>query len=98
MKLHLEIDCSKLRLTLDKLYHVKFIGNKATLYTVYYTLAEAILYGLSSYGHTFKSYLEQIKKLQKSILKLKIVKEKCNKYYVELFSLSKYYQFMKESN
>lgn len=92
-KKHVDNVSSKLRLTLEKFYHLKFIVNRATLYTVYYTLAESIIsYGVSSYGRTFKSYLDQIKLIQIRFLKLlvdKQVKENCKGDYLVLFKLCK---------
>lgn len=92
-KLQVENVCSKLRLALDKFIHLKFVADRATMYTIYHTLVESILsYGLSSYGRTFSSYLEDIKQLQIRFLKLlvdKKVKENCQKNYINLFHVCK---------
>lgn len=69
-KTHVMEVCNKLRSVLSKFAHLKKVLNKNTLYMVYYALADSLLsYGLSSYGRTFKTYLDQIKQLQIRFLK-----------------------------
>lgn len=50
-KTHINNVCAKLRSALGKMHHLRGVVNRATLYSVYYALADSILsYGLSSYG------------------------------------------------
>lgn len=60
------------------------------MYTVYYALVDSLLcYGLTSYGRTFKTYLDKLKLIQTRFLKLLVnnkVKKKCKSSdYEELF-------------
>ncbi|CAG9118906.1 unnamed protein product [Plutella xylostella] len=69
-KSHVNAVCGRLRSALGKFYHLNRVVTRATLYTVYYALVDAIIdYGLSCYGCTFPSYLDKIKTLQIRILK-----------------------------
>ncbi|KAG7296944.1 hypothetical protein JYU34_019847 [Plutella xylostella] len=68
---HIKIVCNKLRYLLTKFYHLKHVLDSKTMYSVYYALVESLIdYGLTSYGRTFKSYLDEIKNLQVRFLKL----------------------------
>lgn len=68
--LHINQVCNKLTSILGQFYHLNRIVNRRTLHIVYHALADALIsYGLSSYGLTFKSYLDRIKQLQLRIIK-----------------------------
>lgn len=92
-KSHVNDVCNRLRTILGKFYHLSKILNRSTLYSVYYALADSLLnYGLSTYGRTFKTYLDQIKELQIRLLKYlvdKRTKNNCNNEYEKLFLLCK---------
>ncbi|KAG7300644.1 hypothetical protein JYU34_014950 [Plutella xylostella] len=92
-KTHINNVCAKLRSALGKMYHLRGVVNRATLYSVYYALADSILsYGLSSYGCTFQTYLDQINSLQIRCMKLlvdKKTKKACHGEYNKLYSLCK---------
>ncbi|KAI5639565.1 reverse transcriptase (RNA-dependent DNA polymerase) domain-containing protein [Phthorimaea operculella] len=68
---HINNICNRLRAILAKFYIIKNrIPFKIRL-QMYNALAESIItYGLSSYGRTFRSYLDDIYKLQVRLLKL----------------------------
>ncbi|KAG7311954.1 hypothetical protein JYU34_001379 [Plutella xylostella] len=63
------------------------------MYSVYYALAESIIsYGLSSYGCTFQSYLDQINAIQKRLIKLLVdnkTKRNCRPDYDKLYGTCK---------
>lgn len=88
-KQHINMVCNRLRSILGKFYHLKRILDKKTLFMVYYALVESIInYGLSCYGLSFNTYVEQIKKLQIRFLKYIVdnkVKTKCKDNYNKLF-------------
>lgn len=92
-KSHINNVCSKLRSVLCKLYHLRGVVNRATMYSVYYALADSIIsYGLSSYGCTFQSYLDQINTIQKRLIKLlvdKKTRKKCRPDYDQLYGTCK---------
>lgn len=76
--------CNKLRAILATFFILKY----KILLTLYKTLAESImLYAISSYGRTYKSYLDKIYNLQIRLLKAivpKSLQEKHSKNY-EIF-------------
>lgn len=89
-KSHISHLCDKLRLVLVKFHHLSFILDRATMYMIYYALADSLLsYGLACYGNTFKTYLDKIKSIQIRFMKLlvsKNVKNRCkNSNYEDLF-------------
>lgn len=88
-KTHVQNVCEKLRAVLVKFHHLSFLTNRATLYMLYYGLVDSILsYGLSSYGRTFRTYLDKIRSLQIRFMKNmvdKSVKDKCRNNYDLLF-------------
>lgn len=92
-KTHVADTCNKLRSVLGKFYRLNNVVNKQTLLIVYYALADSLIsYGLIVYGRTFKTYLQDIKKLQIRLIKFlvsKKVKKKCNKEYEKLFTICK---------
>lgn len=92
-KSHVNAVCGRLRSALGKFYHLNRVVTRATLYTVYYALVDAIIdYGLSCYGCTFPSYLDKIKTLQIRILKTlvdKNTKHNCKSNYEQLFGICK---------
>lgn len=101
-KQHINKVCDKLRSVLVKFYHLKNVLNRANLYTVYYALADTLLfYGLCCYGRTFKTYLDKIKNLQIRFLKIivgKSIKQQCKNNYNLLFYIVNYYPSMKEQS
>lgn len=67
---HIDHVCNKLRSVLAKLSILKYKVPYKTLRTLYLALADSVIdYGLSSYGRTYKTYVEDIYKLQLRILK-----------------------------
>lgn len=69
-KMHINHVCDKLRGILAKFHLVKHKVPYKTLLLLYMALAESIIsYGLSSYGRTYKTHLDQIYYLQLRILK-----------------------------
>ena len=88
-KVHVNSVCDTLRAILCKLFHLKDILDRKTLRMLYHALVDALIsYGLSCYGLTFKTYIEQIKKLQVRCIKYivsKNVKSKCKDDYNKLF-------------
>lgn len=67
---HIEKVCAKLRAILAKFYLLRYKIPYFVLITMYKALAESLIsYGLSSYGRTFKTYIDPIKNLQKRMLK-----------------------------
>lgn len=89
-KSHVNKLCEKLRIVLVKLHQLKYVLDRATMFTLYYALANSLLsYGLTCYGRTFKTYLDRIKSLQIRFMKLlvdKKTKTRCKKSdYEELF-------------
>lgn len=92
-KYHIEKVCEKLRAILSKFMHLKHVVNKPTLYLLYHTLVESVIgYGLSTYGRTFKTYLDRIKTLQIRFLKMlvdKKTKTECKGDYEILFHVCK---------
>ncbi|KAI5651769.1 reverse transcriptase (RNA-dependent DNA polymerase) domain-containing protein [Phthorimaea operculella] len=70
-KPHVDLVCDKLRAFLAKLYVLRSRVPFNVRVSMYTGLAQSIiLYGLSSYGRTFKTYLDQIYNIQVRILKL----------------------------
>lgn len=68
---HINAICDKLRAILAKFYIIKPKVPYKVLVKMYTALAESIItYGITSYGRTFKTYLDQIYNLQLRILKL----------------------------
>lgn len=73
--------CGKLRGILTKFSIIKRNIPYNTLLQMYKALAESIVsYGLTSYGRTFKTYLDKIHNLQTRLLKLVVPKYVRNKY------------------
>lgn len=81
--------CGKLRAILTKFSIIKRNIPYRTLLQMYTALAESIIsYGLTSYGRTFKTYLDKIHNLQTRLLKLVVpnyVKNKYQENYTGLF-------------
>ncbi|KAG7304843.1 hypothetical protein JYU34_010230 [Plutella xylostella] len=68
---HVNHVCTKLRALLGKMAILKYKVPFNILRLIYMAMADSIIgYGLSSYGKTYKTHLEKIYKLQKSILKV----------------------------
>ncbi|KAI5646221.1 reverse transcriptase (RNA-dependent DNA polymerase) domain-containing protein [Phthorimaea operculella] len=68
---HIEHVCNKLRAVLAKFYVINNRIPFSVKLAMYNALAESVIsYGLSSYGRTFDTYLNEIYKLQVRILKL----------------------------
>lgn len=92
-KLQVNDVCSKLQSVLGKFFHLSGIINRKTMYMLYYALADSIItYCLSSYGLTFKTYLDRIKQLQIRLLKYLVTKKtklKCKPHYEKLFKICK---------
>ncbi|KAF9803263.1 hypothetical protein SFRURICE_007109 [Spodoptera frugiperda] len=84
---HVDTVCTKLRTVLSKFYVLK--APLKTLRIVYFALVESLIgYGLSVYGRTFKSYLDNIKSLQIRFLKYLVppkFKQKCKQNYEKLY-------------
>lgn len=88
---HIDIVCNKLRIVLAKFYIIKYKIPCDILLTMYKALAESILsYGLSSYGRTYKTYLDQIYNIQYRLLKLIVPLKIKNKYSEDPMGLFKY--------
>lgn len=67
---HIDKVCNKLRAIMAKFYIVKSRVPYDVLVTMYKALVEStISYGLSSYGRTYKTYLDRIYNLQYRLLK-----------------------------
>jgi hypothetical protein len=78
-KTHVTAVCSRLRSVLSKLYHLNRVVSKKTMLVVYYALADSVIgYGLSVYGRTFQTYLDEIKKLQIRSMKYLVSKKTKN--------------------
>lgn len=78
---HIEHVCNKLRAINSKLSILKFKLPYKILRMLYLSLADSVIsYGLSTYGRSYKTYLENIHKLQLSILKT-ITPKNINKQY-----------------
>lgn len=92
-KPHVSNVCNRLRSVIGKFFHLTRILNKKTMSVVYYALADSIIsYGLSVYGRTFITYINEIKTIQIRLLKFlvsKKTKSLCNKDYEKLFSICK---------
>lgn len=92
---HIQHVCHKLRAIQSKLAILKYKVPYKILRLIYLSMADSIIgYGLSSYGKTYKTYLDYIYKLQISILKIivpKKVKLECKKNndYNDLFNYCK---------
>lgn len=73
---HIDHVCNKLRSILAKLSILKYKLPYKILRTLYLALADSVIdYGLSSYGRTYKTYIEDIYKLQLRILKTIVPKK-----------------------
>lgn len=67
---HIDLICNKLRALLSKFKILKYRLPNSTLILMYKSIVDPIVtYGLSTYGRTFPSYLDDIFKLQLRILK-----------------------------
>ncbi|KAG7297874.1 hypothetical protein JYU34_018628 [Plutella xylostella] len=86
---HINKVCNKLRALMAKLKIIKYRTPYNILLNIYKSLAESIVsYGLTSYGRTYKTYLDQIELLQIRILKQIVpnhVKIKYRDDYAKLF-------------
>ncbi|KAF9823712.1 hypothetical protein SFRURICE_009469, partial [Spodoptera frugiperda] len=86
---HVDTVCTKLRSVLSKFYVLKAPLSRKTLRIVYFALVESLIgYGLSVYGRTFKTYLDNIKALQIRFLKYLVppkVKRECKHNYDKLY-------------
>lgn len=88
---HIDKVCNKLRAILAKFYIIKCKVPFDILLTMYKTLVESIIsYGLSSYGRTYKTYLEQIYNIQYRLLKLLVPLKIKIKYTEDPAGLFKY--------
>ncbi|XP_049886501.1 uncharacterized protein LOC126380976 [Pectinophora gossypiella] len=88
---HIDYICNKLRILLDKFYHLRFKVPTNILKCMYMALVDSIVsYGLDCYGLTFKSHINKIESLQIRFLKLLVsrkTKNKCNGNYTTLFKI-----------
>ncbi|KAG7310783.1 hypothetical protein JYU34_003599 [Plutella xylostella] len=86
---HVNKVCDKLRGVLAKISIVKYKVPYSVLLNMYKALVESIIfYGITSYGRTYKSYLDKICNLQIRILKKIVppkIKQKCKGEYQRLF-------------
>ncbi|KAI5639343.1 reverse transcriptase (RNA-dependent DNA polymerase) domain-containing protein [Phthorimaea operculella] len=81
---HVDMVCDKLRAVMAKIYVLKNRIPFSVRLSLYTSLAESIVsYGLSSYGRTFKSYLDRIYNLQIRLLKLVLPFNLKNKFKTE---------------
>lgn len=88
---HVNKVCDKLRAILANFYIIKNRVTFPVLLTMYKALVESIVsYGLSSYGRTFKTYVEQIYNLQYRLLKLIVPRKIKQKYKNNPMGLFKY--------
>lgn len=70
-KPHIEHVCAKLRSISSKLLVLKYKMPYKVLRLLYMALADSVIsYGISSYGRTFATYLHDIYKLQRKMLKI----------------------------
>lgn len=68
---HVDLVCNKLRSLYAKFKILKYRLPTSTLILLYKTMVDSVVsYGLSIYGRTFQSYLNEIYKLQLRILKI----------------------------
>ncbi|KAL0893268.1 hypothetical protein ABMA27_014866 [Loxostege sticticalis] len=88
---HINLVCEKLRAFLANMYVINNRIPFKTKLMLYNALAESIVgYGLTSYGRTFKSYLNCIYKLQVRILKMIVPSNINQKYINDELGLFKY--------
>lgn len=92
-KEHINETCVKLRAILAKFSIIKYKIPHQTLLLLYKSLAEStIAYGLSSYGRTYKTHLDQIYSLQLRLIKTIVpynIKKKYKNDYHQLFGFCK---------
>ncbi|KAF9818194.1 hypothetical protein SFRURICE_003935 [Spodoptera frugiperda] len=90
---HIDLVCERLRAILAKFYILKPKVPFKTLLNMYIALAESIIaYGITSYGRTFKTYVDRIYKLQVRFLRLMVpckISVKCKNNVLELFKYCK---------
>lgn len=90
-KPHVEYVCKKLRAVLSKLSLLKYKLPYNIMRMLYNALADSIIgYGLSSYGRTYKTYIENIYKLQLRLLKTIVPNSVKNKYKNDYSNLFKH--------
>ncbi|KAG7309730.1 hypothetical protein JYU34_004226 [Plutella xylostella] len=83
---HIDHVCNKLRAFLSKICILKYKIPFNVLRLMYLSLAESIIsYGISSYGRTYKTYLDNIYRLQIRILK-HIVPKSARKNHIKIES------------
>lgn len=88
---HIDKTCNKLRAIMAKFYIIKCKIPNDILLTLYKTLVESIIsYGLSSYGRTYKTYLDQIYNIQYRLIKLIVPHKIKTKYSGDPDGLFKY--------
>lgn len=88
---HVDSVCNRLRAILAKFSIIKRKIPYRILLQMYTALAESIIsYGLTSYGRTFKTYLDKIYNLQIRLLKLVVPSSIKNKYRDNYAGLFKY--------
>lgn len=94
-KSHIEYICNKLRAILAKFQILRYKIPYHILRSMYLALPESIVsYGLTSYGRTYKTYIDQIYDLQIRLLKT-IVPHKIKKEYSDNYhGLFKYCKIM----
>ncbi|KAI5643064.1 reverse transcriptase (RNA-dependent DNA polymerase) domain-containing protein [Phthorimaea operculella] len=88
---HTELVANKLRMFLSKLKLIKKKFPYSVLTQMYLALADSVVsYGLTSYGRTFKTYLDKIYNLQLRIVKQIVPKNIKRKYKHNYDALFKY--------
>lgn len=90
---HIEFVCKKLRILLEKFYHLSIKVPLPILKCLYFALVDSIIsYALDCYGLTFKTYIDKIESLQTRFLKLlvnKKTKNQCKGDYSKLYKICK---------
>lgn len=86
---HIDSVCDKMRAILAKFYIIKNKMPFKILRTMYVAMAESIIsYGITSYGRTFKTYIDKISILQIRLLKLIVprnIKEQYKENIISIF-------------
>lgn len=88
---HINYVCDKLRAILSKMSILRYKLPYKTLRMLYLALPDSVIgYALSTYGKTYKTYIEKIYNLQIRLLKTLVPKHIKKKYETEYAQLFKY--------
>ncbi|KAG7301198.1 hypothetical protein JYU34_014070 [Plutella xylostella] len=70
-KKHINCLIDKLRILLVKFHQLKYSVPRSVLYCLYFALVESLItYGITTYGSSFKTYINKIKDIQRRFLKI----------------------------